>query len=165
MPSLPPEIATRLEVAPSELGTSLCALRLCVPEAQKRMQLSLSKLGQLTPVQAFRTASELELFDGIKRLRAAQELSWPMIRAELHALETAGAKVRLLQCNQDEVAQVVVRRGLTARQTSCLVETLLSTPPEGWPELLEQVTPPAPEKKKGLCAARRASSSSPMRGR
>jgi len=88
-------------MAPSELGTSLCALRLCAPQAQQQMQMSLSKLGQLTPVQAFRTSAsgELEIFDGIKRWRAAQTLSWSKLRVEVHGLDTAGAKVRLLLCN------------------------------------------------------------------
>jgi ParB-like chromosome segregation protein Spo0J len=88
-------------MAPSELGTSLCALRLCAPQAQQQMQMSLSKLGQLTPVQAFRSSArgELEIFDGIKRWRAAQTLSWSKLRVEVHGLDTAGAKVRLLLCN------------------------------------------------------------------
>ena len=41
-------------MAPSDLGEALSAVRLSAPEAQQQMQLSLSRLGQLTPVQAFR---------------------------------------------------------------------------------------------------------------
>ena len=88
-----------IAVAPSELGEALSVVRLCAPGAQQQMQLSLSKLGQLTPVQAFRTGARLELFDGLKRVRAARELSWPKLRVEVHALDAAGAKVRLLLCN------------------------------------------------------------------
>ncbi len=87
-----------LEVAPSELGEALSSMRLCPPQAQQAMQLSLSRLGQLTPVQAYRVGASLELFDGLKRLRAARELSWPKLRVEVHALDTTGAKVRLLCC-------------------------------------------------------------------
>lgn len=205
-----------LNVAPGELGESLMSLRLCGPVAQQQMQLSLSKLGQLTPVQVFRAESGLEVIDGFKRVRAARELSWRTLRAEVQQADAAGAKVRLWQCNagaglsdleeawlvrslyrqdglaqpqiarllarhkswvcrrlalaedlsdeltadvrlgllsataaaeltrlqrcnQDEVAQSVVRRGLTTRQTARLVDTLLSTPQGQWPELLEQV--------------------------
>lgn len=94
-------MTTSLEVAPGELKSSLSALRLCAPEALEQMQLSLAKLGQLTPVQAWRTGMTpgLELFDGLKRWRAAHELSWPKLRVEVHALNAAGAKVRLLRCN------------------------------------------------------------------
>lgn len=216
-----------VEIGLSELGTSLCGLRLCAPVAQEQMQLSLSKLGQLTPVQAWRTAGCLELFDGLKRRNAALALSWPTLRVEVHALEAAGAKVRLLLCNaqaglsdleeawvvrslyredkldqphiarllghdkswvcrrltlaeglsdeltakvrlglvsataavelarlqrrnQDAAAKAVIRRGLTTRQTSSLVEALLGSPQEQWPKLLEPASEPAaPREPKG----------------
>lgn len=88
-----------LDLAPSELGEALSSMRLCPPPAQQQMQLSLSRLGQLTPVQAYRVGTRLELFDGLKRVRAARALSWPELRVEVHALDAAGAKVRLLCCN------------------------------------------------------------------
>jgi ParB-like chromosome segregation protein Spo0J len=215
------EVTASIEVTPGELGSSLRAVRLCAPEAQEQMQLSLSKLGQLTPVQAWRTSpgAGLELFDGLKRWRAARALAWPKLRVEVHALDGAGAKVRLLlcnagaglsaleeawvvrslaredgldqphiaqllghdkswvcrkltlaeelsdeltasvrlglvsataavelgrlqRCNQDAVAQVVMRRGLTTRQTSRLVDALLAVPQEDWPRQLEQAVQP-----------------------
>jgi ParB-like chromosome segregation protein Spo0J len=214
--------SSSVEVKPSELSSSLRSMRLCIPEAEERMQLSLSRLGQLTPVQAWHTGegAGLEIIDGVKRVRAAQALSWPTLRVEVHALDAAGAKVRLLlcnaasglsdlevawvvrslyredkldqpqiaqllghdkswvcrkltlaeglsdeltasvrlgllsataavelarlhRCNQDRVAQVVVRRGLTKRQTARLVESLLAAPEAGWPALLEQASKPA----------------------
>ena len=88
-----------LDLAPSELGEALSSMRLCPPQAQQQMRLSLSRLGQLTPVQAYRVGPRLELFDGLKRLRAARELSWPRLRVEVHGLDAAGSKVRLLCCN------------------------------------------------------------------
>jgi ParB-like chromosome segregation protein Spo0J len=93
------EVTASIEVSPSELFESLSTVRLCAPEAKERMRQSLSKLGQLTPVQAFRMDARLELFDGLKRLRAARELGWSELRVEVHALDPAGAKVRLLRCN------------------------------------------------------------------
>jgi ParB-like nuclease domain len=220
-----------IEVAPSELGESLAAMRLCAPQAQQAMQRSLSTLGQLTPLQAYRVGHELQTFDGIKRLRAARTLSWPKLRVEVHALDAPGAKVRLLlcnassglselevawvvralyredqlgqpriaqllhhdkswvcrrltlaeglsdeltasvrlglvsataavelarlqRCNQEAVAQVVVRRGLTTRQTARLVDALLAASQEEWPKLLEQVAPSAPPPPKGSAARR-----------
>ena len=62
-------------VAPAELGEALSAVRLCWPQAQHEMQLSLARLGQLTPVQVYRAGKGLEVFDGFKRVRAARELS------------------------------------------------------------------------------------------
>lgn len=88
-----------MELAPSELGEGLLAMRLCSPEAQQQMRLSLSKVGQLTPVQTYRTGTRVELIDGFKRLRAARELSWPRLRVEVHQLDAPGAKVRMWRCN------------------------------------------------------------------
>ena len=215
------ELSANVEVAPSDLGESLSAVRLCAPEAQQQMQLSLSRLGQLTAVQAYRMGAGLEIFDGLKRVRAARALSWPSLRVEVHALDAPGAKVRLLRCNesaglseleeawlvrslyhedqltqpqiaqllgrhkswvcrrlalaedlsdelsadvrlgllsataaaqltrlqrcnQDAVAQVVMRRALTSRQTAHLVGLLLNAPQAQWPKLLEQPSPPVP---------------------
>jgi len=204
------EATVSTEVALGELGTALSAMRLCAPRKQEQMRLSLSKLGQVTPVQAYRVGARLELFDGLKRLRAARELSWPKLRAEVHTLEAVGAKVRLWRCNadaglseleegwlvrslyredaltqpqiamlmerhkswvcrrlalaedlsdeltanvrlglisataagelgrlqrcnQDEVAGLVARCGLTTRQVARLVDTLLAAPKAEWP--------------------------------
>jgi hypothetical protein len=209
-----------VEVAPGEVGESLSAIRLCVPEAQEQMQRSLSRLGQLTALQAYRVGEKLEAFDGVKRLRAALALSWPKVRVEVHELDSVGAKVRLLWCNatgglsdlevawvvrsmyrdeklsqpriaqllghdkswvcrkltlaeglsdeltasvrlgllcaraavelarlprgnQDAAAAVVMRRGLTTRQTASLVDVLLQAAQDQWPKLLEQASLPA----------------------
>ena len=91
--------ATVIDVAPKEVGEALLEVRLCVPEAQLQMRKSLSKLGQLTPVQVYREDGKLELLDGFKRLHAARAMSWPSLRAEVQAVDAAGAKVRLWQCN------------------------------------------------------------------
>lgn len=110
------EVTSSIEVAPSALGASLSVMRLCAPEAQEQMQQSLSKLGQLAPVHAYRVGSCLELFDGLKRQRAAQQLSWPKLRVEVHALDAAAAKVRLWRCNAGT--------GLTELEEAWLVRSL-----------------------------------------
>ena len=91
--------ATAIEVAPEEVGEALLEVRLCVPEAQLQMRKSLSKLGQLTPLQVYREGGKLELIDGFKRLHAARAMSWRSLRAEVQRVDAAGAKVRLWQCN------------------------------------------------------------------
>jgi ParB-like chromosome segregation protein Spo0J len=184
------------------------------------MERSLTKCGQLSPVLAWRDKGELELFDGLKRWRAALSLAWPTLRVEVHPLDACGAKVRLLlcnavaglsdieeawvirslyredqlnqpqigqllghdkswvcrklalaeelsdeltaqvrlglvsataavelaqlqRCNQEAAAKMVIRRGLTTRQTRTLVEALLAAPQEQWARVLEQVPPAA----------------------
>jgi ParB-like chromosome segregation protein Spo0J len=103
-------------VAPAELGESLSTLRLCVSEAQRQLQHSLVKLGQLTPVQVYRAGGRLEIFDGLKRTRAAHELSWPSLRVEVHDIASTLAKVRMLRCNANaplcEIEEAWVVRSL-----------------------------------------------------
>lgn len=108
--------ATAIEVAPAEVGEALCAVRLCAPEAQLQMRQSLSKLGQLTPVQVYRQSGKLELIDGFKRLHAARAMSWPKLRAEVQQVDAAGAKVRLWRCNEGT--------GLTEIEEAWLVRAL-----------------------------------------
>lgn len=110
------EMTLRIEVAPTELGEGLAAMRLCTPEAQRQMEASISQLGQLTPVQVWRSSERLEIFDGFKRVRAARQLSLPRVRAEVHQLDAAGAKVRLLRCNAGQA--------LTEMEEAWLVRSL-----------------------------------------
>lgn len=110
------ERTSSVDLTPGELGEAFASMRLCFPRAQQSMQLSLSRLGQLTPVQAYRAGAKCELFDGLKRLRAARELSWPTIRVEVHELDAVGAKVRLLGCN--------VGAGLSEIEEAWLVRSL-----------------------------------------
>jgi ParB-like chromosome segregation protein Spo0J len=231
------EVNASIEVAPSELHESLSALRLCCgPETHQQLRLSLATFGQLTPVQVYRVESKLEIFDGLKRLRAARELSWPVLRATVHALDPPGAKVRLWRCNlatglseieeawlvrslyrddrmnqgqiavllggvsrswvcrrlalaedlsdaltanvrlglvsatacrelvqlprgnQDAAAQVVMRRGLTTRQTARLCDALLLAPEVERAKLIEQAAAPILAKERKAKAARRTPS-------
>ena len=55
------DLPTVIEVAPAELGESLAAVRLSAPGAQQQMQLSLARVGQLTPMQASRERKRLAL--------------------------------------------------------------------------------------------------------
>ncbi|MEE8408425.1 MAG: hypothetical protein V3T05_02355, partial [Myxococcota bacterium] len=71
------------------------------------------------------------------------------VRLGLLSATAAAALARLQRCNQDEVAQVVTRRGLTSRQTAQLVQRLLAVPPEKRPELLAQTSAPVPPTTKG----------------
>jgi hypothetical protein len=121
------EKTSTFELRPQELGEALCSMRLCAPQAQQAMQLSLSQLGQLTPVQAYRQGDTVEVFDGIKRLRAARALSWSGLRVEVHTLDSAGAKVRLLCCNANA--------GLSEIEEAWLVRSLYREDRLGQPQI------------------------------
>jgi hypothetical protein len=90
-----------------------------------------------------------------RRLALAEDLSDELtasVRLGLISATAAMELARLQRCNQDAVAQVVVRRGLTSRQTAHLVDVLLSAPQEKWPKLLEQDSMPttSPTPKDGM---------------
>jgi hypothetical protein len=68
------------------------------------------------------------------------------VRLGLLSATAAVELARLQRCNQDTVAQVVTREGLTTRQTARLVDSLLAASREQWPALLEQASHlPIPE--------------------
>lgn len=108
---------TGQQVALADVGDELSVLRLTMPAAVRAMEQSLSRLGQLTPMLVRRTESGgLELIDGFKRVRAARQLGWTHVAVVVVEVDSAGAKLRLLQANASrglsvlEVAWVV--RGL-----------------------------------------------------
>ncbi len=125
------EPASRIELIPEDVGEALGAVRLCAPEAQRQMQLSLSRLGQLTPVQVYEASGRLELIDGFKRLHAARALSWPKLRAEVQLVDAPGAKVMLWRCNEGA--------GLTELEEAWLVRALYRDDKLTQPEIGQQL--------------------------
>jgi ParB-like chromosome segregation protein Spo0J len=214
------------QVAAESLSLDLLSpLRLTSPEAQRRMEQSLMQHGQMTSVLVYLASSEqLEVVDGLKRVRAARELglalrvrtlpvdrvqakvaiaianattgldeieeawlirslyrddalsqpqiaqvfsrhkSWVSrrlmlaehldgaveidLRLGLINASCARELARLPRGNQQGAAQVVMRRGLTSRQTAQLVQATLEAPHEARAQLLERALasnhPPPP---------------------
>jgi hypothetical protein len=92
-----------------------------------------------------------------RRLALAEDLSDELtasVRLGLLSATAVRELTRLPRGNQDAVGQVVARRGLTARQTARLVDSLLAAPQDQWPKLLEQASRSAPESPKGKAPAR-----------
>lgn len=86
-----------VEVSVSALHERLASLRLCEPRAVDAVELSLTRHGQLTPVEVFADDGELQVFDGFKRLQAARRLGWKQLRTQQHELSTAEAIVMVVQ--------------------------------------------------------------------
>lgn len=89
--------ATAIELA--QLGERLSPLRLRSPEALREMERSLSRHGQLVAVVCHRQDDQVEVVDGFKRLIGARALGWPALRAEIHEVTGAAAKLLLWQSN------------------------------------------------------------------
>ncbi len=90
-----------------ELGEAYAQLRLCTADAQREMERSLSRLGQLTPVAVNRTAKGVELLDGFKRVKAARALGWDTLRAEVVEVDGPAAKLRVWECNSGQALSEV----------------------------------------------------------
>jgi ParB/RepB/Spo0J family partition protein len=109
--------ASEHAVALDELGGTLSALRLCEDEALRRMRESLSREGQLTPLVVYaRDAMGLEVVDGFKRLRAAQQLGWLCVRVRELVLSAPAAKAAMMTLNEG--------RGLAELEEAWLVRSL-----------------------------------------
>jgi ParB/RepB/Spo0J family partition protein len=113
------------------LGARLGALRLCSPEEYSAIKTSLACHGQLVAVVVFELAGQLEVLDGLKRLRAARELDWDKLRVERCELDGVQAKISLLAlhrasglteleeawvvralCREDGLSQVAIAKQL-----------------------------------------------------
>jgi ParB/RepB/Spo0J family partition protein len=81
------------------LGERLSSLRLRPPEALREMERSLARHGQLVAVVCHRQAGSVEIVDGFKRLIGARALGWSALRAEIHEVTGAAAKLLLWHSN------------------------------------------------------------------
>ena len=109
-------IAQEQRVDLDKLGERLGALRLCESGAVSHMRLSLARHGQLQAITVQGERDRLEVVDGFKRLRAARELGWPSLRAQVLELDEAHAKAALWQLNAG--------RGLTELEEAWLCRSL-----------------------------------------
>ena len=88
-------------IAVAELGDSFGELRLCDAGQLGAMRHSLGRYGQLQPVVAFRhEQQQLEVIDGLKRLRAARALGWGELWVTVADVGSVDAKVWLLELHQ-----------------------------------------------------------------
>lgn len=100
-----------------ELSDRLSALRLMNEPAQRAIEASLVRYGQLSPVICSREAGCLAVVDGFKRLRAAVRLGWSELQVMVHESHAAGtAQLLLWQSNQSH--------GLTDLEQAWLVRSL-----------------------------------------
>ena len=89
------------ELKLDKIGEVYGDLRLANPRAEKQMQASLSRYGQMSPVVVCRGASEgYELLDGFKRLRATRRLgAQRTLRARVLDVGARAAKAAVLYLN------------------------------------------------------------------
>ena len=109
--------ASEARIAVVDLGDRFGELRLCEAQELVAMRHSLGRYGQLQPVVAFRDESlQLEVLDGLKRLRAARALGWHQLWVSVADVGSVDAKVWLLELHQCH--------GLTELEEGWLVRSL-----------------------------------------
>ena len=80
----------------TQLGEILGSLRLQSPRAVRDLQHSLLHRGQVAALVAYQAADDrVEIVDGFKRLHAARELGWSVLRVRLLAVDTVQAKAMI----------------------------------------------------------------------
>jgi ParB-like chromosome segregation protein Spo0J len=122
------ESAVRVEA----LGERLGALRLCDASALGQMEQSLRRSGQVCAIVVFSPVpGELEVVDGFKRLRAARALGWTELRAEVVAVDLAGAKIA--------ISVLHARQGLSELEEAWLVRSLYREDRLSQPEIARRM--------------------------
>ena len=115
------------------IATSLGRVRCPHPSRIERLQQSLARHGQLSPLIVVRRQGKLELVDGFKRRQAAQGLGWPTLVVAEATLDETAQWVTMLWVNHrgaqslNEIEEALVLRelvevGLTQVQIAALLE-------------------------------------------
>jgi ParB-like chromosome segregation protein Spo0J len=110
------DVASAATIELAGLGEQLSSLRLRSPSSLRTVEQSLSRDGQLVAVVCHRSAGAVELVDGFKRLVSARKLGWATLRAEIHEVAGAAAKLLLWQSN--------ARQELTTLEEAWVVRAL-----------------------------------------
>ncbi len=115
------------------IATSLGRVRYPQPSQIERLQQSLARHGQLSPVIVVRRQGRLELVDGFKRRRAAERLGWTTLLVVEAALDETAQWATMLLVNQrgaqsmSAIEEALVLRelvgvGLTQVQIAAVLE-------------------------------------------
>ena len=103
-----------------EIGTSYQRVRCLVPRQIEQMKASLTTHGQLTALVVVNRQHGLELIDGFKRHRAAQQMGWTRLRAIFMEVDEPGQWVAMLALNRATHAMSVLEEALVLREMAAM---------------------------------------------
>ena len=103
-----------------EIGTSYQRVRCLVPRQIEQMKASLTAHGQLTALVVVNRQHGLELIDGFKRYRAAQQMGWTRLRAICMEVDEPGQWVAMLALNRATHAMSVLEEALVLREMAAM---------------------------------------------
>ena len=100
----------------SELGTSYGRVRCLAPRQVEQMKASLTAHGQLTALVVVKRQDRLELIDGFKRQRAAEQMGWTTLRVASMDVDEAGQWTAMLALNRATHSMSVLEEALVLRE-------------------------------------------------
>jgi len=100
----------------TELGTSYGRVRCLVPRQVERMKESLSAHGQLTAVVVVKRKDRLELIDGFKRHRAAEQMGWNALRVAWMDVDEQGQWAAMVLLNRGPQSMSVLEEAMVLRE-------------------------------------------------
>jgi len=98
------------------IGTSYGRVRCLAPRQIEQMKASLTAHGQLTALVVVKRQSALELIDGFKRLRAAEQMGWTALRAASMDVDEQGQWAAMLALNRATHSMSVLEEALVLRE-------------------------------------------------
>src|SRR5213593_4000924 len=107
-----------LEIA--AIGTSYRRVRCLAPRQIEQMKTSLTAHGQLTALVVVNRPNGLELIDGFKRHRAADEMGWTKLRVTTMEVDDPGQWVAMLVLNRATHSMTVLEEALVLREMTAM---------------------------------------------
>jgi len=99
-----------------QIGTSYGRVRCLVPRQIEQMKASLTAHGQLTALVVVNRQSRLELIDGFKRHRAAEQMGWTTLRVTSLDVDEQGQWAAMLALNRATHSMSVLEEALVLRE-------------------------------------------------
>ena len=99
-----------------QIGTSYGRVRCLVPRQIEQMKASLTAHGQLTALVVVKRQKGLELIDGFKRHRAAEQMGWTTLRVTSMDVDEQGQWAAMLALNRASPSMSVLEEALVLRE-------------------------------------------------
>ena len=99
-----------------QLQTSYGRVKCLAPRQIEQMKGSLTAHGQLTALMVVKRQDRLELIDGFKRHRAAQQMQWTMLRVTSIEVDEPGQWAAMLALNRATQSMSVLEEALVLRE-------------------------------------------------
>ena len=99
-----------------QIKTSYGRVRCLVPRQVEQMKASLTAHGQLTALVVVRRQNRLELIDGFKRYRAAEQMGWTTLRVMPMDVDEQGQWAAMLALNRATHSMSVLEEALVLRE-------------------------------------------------